>query len=283
MRIKKTEKLDLISGTYRSSLSSVINMIAIAPKFIKKKMIIAIGEMYDAVYPIASDPKSISTLSNDKLDSLLSEILIRLNDRILQYIMEVMEGGIYPISDYVTDNETDDKGENIIAFTDEDIDGMDLYDRINRHTNNFKLEAEAFIVAGIANKLSKNQVVDEWIKNANKPYSSELIKEAIKSNEYEATNLKAKGFSYGNGVQKSSLMGLTLVVQDSLFRFYNKTLNDSWLTDGNILGWISIRNSSFPCQLCDSESYIFHPITETFVSWHRRCVCLCVPIYKDMI
>ena len=105
----------------------------------------------------------------------------------------------------------------------------------------------------------------------------------MRRNEFEATNIKSKGVTYGSGVSQAALLALALVGQDTAFRFYNRNLREAWLLNNTISGWISIRNSSFPCQLCDSQAYVFHPISELFQAWHRRCVCLCIPVTNNMI
>ena len=285
MKIKSSSELDRSIINYRAYLSDVIDEMVEIPLYLKKELMNAVREMIDIYIKTGLPPKSISLDKNKKLDIDISAIIALLNDKIKIYLQNKLANKIYPISDEATEQKTlkQDRLDSMWGFMDEEIDGKTVSDRIINYTNNFKYEAEAFIVSGLAFDKSSNDIVNDYSKNASKPYDSQMIKEAMASNEFEARNIKSKGVSYGNGISTSSLVALTLVGQDTAFRFYNKTLRDSWLLDDSISGWISIRNSSYPCQLCDSQAYVFHPMSELFMAWHRRCVCLCVPITKNML
>lgn len=285
MEIKRSAELDSSITHYRTYLSDVIDEMVDVPIYIKKQLKSALNDMIDEYINTGLPPKTISLDKNKKLDDKVMIIITALRENIKLYIKKKLSDDIYSISSGATGIEysNKDRVSSMTSFINEEIDGKTILDRVDIYTDNFKHEAEAFIVAGLANKISKSQIANEYDKNSNNPYKSELIKDAMNSNEFEARNIKSKGVSYGNGISASSLIALTLVGQDTEFRFYNKTLRDAWLLNGNIQGWISVRNSSYPCQLCDSQAYVFHPMSELFMAWHRRCVCLCVPITKNML
>lgn len=283
--VKDTQELDNTISHYSSYLSDVIDVMSDVPIYLKRQLKSSLEDMVEVYRKTGIPPKEISIDRNRDLKRDVTAIIFLLNEKIKLYLQAVLASDIYSISDEATDSNTRDadKVDAMNTFINEDIEGKNTIDRISDYCENFMYEAEAFIVAGLASDLSKDEILTEWSKYANKPYNSEVIKEAIRSNEFEATNIKSKGVSYGSGISQSALLALTLVGQDTAFRFYNRNLRESWLLNNTISGWISIRNSSFPCQLCDSQAYVFHPISELFQAWHRRCVCLCIPVTKNMI
>ena len=285
MEIKRSEELDSSITHYKTYLSDVIDEMVDVPIYIKKQLKSALNDMIDEYINTGLPPKTISLDKNKKLDAKVMIIVAALRQNIKLYIQKKLSDDIYSISSGATGIEYSNKDRvgSMTSFINEEIDGKTILDRVDIYTDNFKHEAEAFIVSGLASDKSSNEILSDYSKNASKPYNSQMIKDAMNSNEFEARSIKSKGVSYGNGISASSLIALTLVGQDTEFRFYNKKLRDAWLLNGNIQGWISVRNSSFPCQLCDSQAYILHPMNELFQAWHRRCVCLCVPITKNMI
>ena len=284
-KVKDTQELDNAISHYRSYLSDVIDVMAGVPVYLKRQLKSSLEDMVEAYRKTGIPPKQISINKDKELHDEITAIIFLLNEKIKLYLQAVLASDIYSISDEATDSNTrdSDKVDAMNAFINEDIEGKNTIDRISDYCENFMYEAEAFIVAGIAFDLSDDEISAEWSKYANKPYNSELIKEAMRSNEFEATNIKSKGVTYGSGISQAALLALTLVGQDTAFRFYNRNLREAWLLNNTISGWISIRNSSFPCQLCDSQAYVFHPMSELFQAWHRRCVCLCIPVTNNML
>ena len=284
-KVKDTQELDNAISHYRSYLSDVIDVMAGVPVYLKRQLTSSLDDMVKVYRKTGIPPKQISINKDKDLHDDVVAIIFLLNEKIKLYLQAVLASDIYSISDEATDSNTRDseKVDAMNVFINEDIEGKNTIDRIEDYCENFMYEAEAFIVAGLASDLIDDEISAEWSKYSNKPYNSELIKEAMRSNEFEATNIKSKGVTYGSGISQSALLALTLVGQDTAFRFYNRNLRESWLLNNTISGWISIRNSSFPCQLCDSQAYVFHPMSELFQAWHRRCVCLCIPVTNNMI
>ena len=284
-KVKVTPELQATINDYKAVLSNIIDTMVDSSVYVRNQLKSSLNDVVHlyAMNPI--DSKILSLDSDSKLDYNVSAILALLRAKIQLYMQAILSNEIHTYSDFITNNETinSDKVNAVNMFLYEKIDDKTFYDRINSYTDNFKYEAEAMAVAGLASGMSAKQIVNEYAKNIDNPYKSELLKEAIRSNEFEARNIKSKGVTYGQGISNSMAVALTLVAQDTIFRFYNKLLHDSWSNDNSIAGWISIRNSSYPCDLCDSQAYVFHPMSEFFMGYHRRCVCLCVPVTKNML
>lgn len=284
-KVKVTPELQATINDYKSVLSKVIDAMVDSSSYIRNQLKLSVNDIVEAYSNNTIDPKKLSIDKDSKLDRDVSAIIALLREKIQLYMQGVLANNIYLYSDIATDNITrNSKKVNATnEFLSDEIDNKTFYDRINAYTDNFKYEAEAIAVAGLASGMSAKQIVIEYSKNIDNPYKSELLKDAIRSNEFEARNIKSKGVAYGQGISNSMAVALTLVAQDTIFRFYNKLLHDSWSNDNSIAGWISIRNSSYPCDLCDSQAYVFHPMSEFFMGYHRRCVCLCVPVTKNML
>lgn len=285
INVKVTPELQATIDDYKVILGNIIDTMVDSSVYVRNQLKSSLNDVVHlyAMNPI--DSKILSLDSDSKLDYNVSAILALLRAKIQLYMQAILSNEIHTYSDFITNNETinSDKVNAVNMFLYEKIDDKTFYDRINSYTDNFKYEAEAMAVAGLASGMSAKQIVNEYAKNIDNPYKSELLKEAIRSNEFEARNIKSKGVTYGQGISNSMAVALTLVAQDTIFRFYNKLLHDSWSNDNSIAGWISIRNSSYPCDLCDSQAYVFHPMSEFFMGYHRRCVCLCVPVTKNML
>lgn len=284
-KVKVTPELQATIDDYKAVLSNVIDTMVDSSMYVRNRLKSSLNDIVEVYSNSPINPKKLSLDKDSKLDRDVSAIIALLRDKLQLYMQSVLANDIYSYSDGITDNNTanSDKVNTTNTFLSDKIDDKTFYDRINAYTDNFKYEAEAIAVAGLASGMSAKQIVNEYAKNINNPYKSELLKEAIRSNEFEARNIKSKGVTYGQGISNSMAVALTLVAQDTIFRFYNKLLHDSWSNDNSIAGWISIRNSSYPCDLCDSQAYVFHPMSEFFMGYHRRCVCLCVPVTKNML
>ena len=223
--VKDTQELDNTISHYSSYLSDVIDVMSDVPIYLKRQLKSSLEDMFEVYRKTGIPPKEISIDRNKDLKRDVTAIIFLLNEKIKLYLQSILASDIYSISDEVTDSNTSDsdKVDAMNAFINEDIEGKNTIDRIADYCKNFMYEAEAFIVAGIASDLSNDEISAEWIKYSNKPYNSELIKEAMRSNEFEATNIKSKGVTYGSGVSQSALLALALVGQDTAFRFITVT------------------------------------------------------------
>lgn len=55
-----------------------------------------------------------------------------------------------------------------------------------------------------------------------------------------------------------------------------------WKANGGVDGYFGVRNSSYPCSLCDSYAYRFIPMSQGMVyPLHNRCVCAVIPLRQS--
>lgn len=63
---------------------------------------------------------------------------------------------------------------------------------------------------------------------------------------------------------------------------YSFGLLELWKSKGGIEGYFGVRNSTFPCSLCDSHAYEFIPLSGGMIyPLHNRCVCSIVPVTQS--
>jgi len=153
-----------------------------------------------------------------------------------------------------------------------------MEDRINLYTTQFRNEIEAYIAIGISKGMNQTQIYNyylTWLKN---PFASPLFLEALRKQGYKADAINNNRTKQKNKY-KSAHNNLVRLQQDSIMRAYNHAVNSLWLGNQNIVGWYTVRGSSYPCAICDDNVGVFHPKDEFFYGWHPRCVCLMLPLY----
>ena len=180
-------------------------------------------------------------------------------------------------ADFIATNE--EKEDKVHPFMYVDYKGGNVEGRIARYISNFAKEAEVYIAIGLANRLSKDSVQESYLSNMKKPYKSQEFIDALKEGGYEAERIKSKGLSYGKYIP--AFVGLKMLEQDSIYKAYNYSLQDTWVKGGNVIGWYTVRGSNYPCpDICDPMVGVIHPINEPYYGYHPRCVCPMIPVHK---
>lgn len=81
-------------------------------------------------------------------------------------------------------------------------------------------------------------------------------------------------YSFSENMKKLGISVAALSYANAVFSL--------WKRDGNIVGYFGVRNSSYPCPLCDSYANVFIPISQGMqYPLHNRCVCSVVPLYQN--
>lgn len=167
----------------------------------------------------------------------------------------------------------------VLAFFSLEVSGLTIQDRIKNYSQQIRYEIEAYITAGINRGMNPVQILNSyltWLKN---PFASPLILEAIRKGILKNEALLNKISILQKNKYKSALNNLVRLHQDSIIRAYNHTINSIWLANKNIVGWYTVRGSSYPCTVCDMNIGLFHSKDEFFYGYHPRCCCLMLPVY----
>lgn len=94
------------------------------------------------------------------------------------------------------------------------------------------------------------------------------LKEGISSVE------KGVSYSFADNMKKLGLSVAALAFTNAEYEL--------WKSLGGVDGYFGVRNSSYPCSLCDSYAYQFIPLSQGMIyPLHNRCVCSIVPLRQS--
>ncbi|MEG0109400.1 MAG: hypothetical protein RR705_11225, partial [Lachnospiraceae bacterium] len=152
-------------------------------------------------------------------------------------------------------------------------------ERLNRYSFQIKMEIEAAIASGMFEGMNKNNILDDIMKYANNPYLNPSIREAIKKGGFSSARIKSQGITYGTGTYTSGMANLKRIELTAVAQGYNYSNHRIWGNNKNIIGYYAFRNSSYPCELCDSNIG-FHNMNDLTLPVHGNCQCGAFPVYK---
>lgn len=85
---------------------------------------------------------------------------------------------------------------------------------------------------------------------------------------------KGVSYSFMDNMKKLGISAAALAYANAEYEL--------WRNEGYVAGYIGVRNSNFPCPLCDSYAYRFTPMSEGMVyPLHNRCVCSIIPLHQN--
>lgn len=212
---------------------------------------------------------------DDNLNKKVNEIISRLRED-LYYDIEEKSLIVKQIAEEKENSKVDDA--IVIAFLLSRIKGSTLKERISLYTGQLRSEIESFISAGIAAGLSKDEILTQWLTHAKSPYSAKIMRNAMNDTGFSATRIQSKGIHYGTGRYISSFDNLKRLVVTTIGQSYLHSAQNMAISKG-ATAWYTVRGSLYPCSICDSEVGIKHPITDPFIGYHPKCVCIQVFIY----
>lgn len=151
-------------------------------------------------------------------------------------------------------------------------------ERLNMYANQVKMEVEAAVAAGLLKGMNENQILNQIMMYINTPYLNPAIQEAIRKGGFAATRIQSQGITYGTGRYTSGFADIKRMEIMAISQGYNYANHRIWSGNKNIIGYYAFRNSSYPCELCDSNVG-FHKITDLTLPVHPNCQCGAFPIY----
>lgn len=261
-------------------MDRVIDQMALSDADLKAIIQRYVRKLIDQAFSYSYLGKSFQFSANSELDAKASFITDNLRKEIFNII--------YLRCDYVDtlahEKETEEKNNKyLLLFLSSQIAGQTLDERINRYVSTMRYEIEAYIAAGLANGMSRTQILNYYLTWLKTPYKSPLLLEAFRKQGFKAERILSRGITFGSGIYISSFGNLVRLEQQTIFHAYNNTLNSIWLIKPEIIGWYTIRGSSYPCTVCDDNVGIFHSKDEFFSGYHVRCCCIMIPVYNTDI
>lgn len=255
----------------RKSVEDTIEIISKMKIRIGKRIEDKIRKIISLCYDYPIHDKTFTFDKDADLDAQVNRLLIELSDEIyndFQY---------YATQSIILAEDEEDK-DKIFALIFGEIDGKDALYRIDQHSSDLKSILESAIAIGFANSMTKEALAIEILRNINNFYQWDKMLDAYKDNAYEAEIIKAKGYSFGKGNNRNIQKAMELIGLYSIIGSFNYASQLIFEKEGAI-GWTTQRGSSYDCPYCDSMVGIVHPITEPFVGFHPRCMCVIVPIF----
>lgn len=149
--------------------------------------------------------------------------------------------------------------------------------RINKYTERFKYEAEAWLAASLLLGIGKDKLRTLFSKYAASPYTNPAFLAAVNMKS-AAVRLKNNGAHFGKG-QTVALTSMTRLggwlVADSM----RQCQAQAWNTP-DIAGFVVNRGSSYPCHVCD-DMRGFHRLAIDLPPYHANCCCWAYPVTKE--
>lgn len=86
----------------------------------------------------------------------------------------------------------------------------------------------------------------------------------------------------GQGVSYSFFENMKKIGISAAALSYTNALYHIWEKGGEVLYYYGVRNSNYPCALCDGEAYMLHRMDEGMIyPLHNRCVCSVIPLRQS--
>ncbi len=178
-------------------------------------------------------------------------------EEVIEWLRECIEDMLYTLATYA-----DEENSSMIwAWIMRERDGLTFDERLNEYLHNFGREMELLVGAGLFLGLAMRLTADSIKRNLRKPWNNPELADGI-----------AAPLSYGRGRTNSMTTALT-----DLTRF---GVGEGWMYARHLkaaqkeaIGFFTFRNSSYPCDYCDSYAEVFHLMDEPRPPLHGHCVC----------
>ena len=217
--------------------------------YLDRRLIAAAREIVEYAYSRNIPPTLFSFQYDPFLTYEVERIIRRLISEIEDYDFEL------------ADSTNRAEGESLLPYITREIDGFTYHDRLTLYSNRFRDEVEQFIKAGLVAGLTKSALESVIAKSYKTPYKNTII-----------SDVEHKGFT----------------AYPRLLLLTRHTIADAWMHADmeyhlrrGVIGFITYRGSSFPCQLCDDMAKVFHSFSDPYPPYHPNCCCYAVPIYKN--
>jgi hypothetical protein len=139
--------------------------------------------------------------------------------------------------------------------------GMTFAERLNDYCGKYRDELMLLVGAGLFLGIAESALVKSIGENLKHPYANQLLAEGI-----------AAPLSYGRGKSNSMYNAI-----NTLTRF---GIGQGWMYDRHLKaemeraqGFMTFRNSTCPCDICDEYASYMHPMDDPIPPLHANCVC----------
>lgn len=221
---------------------------------LKKVMDWAAMRIVEIAYSYNIPPENFSFSSNRKMQDEI--------DQVIEVLVEDVDDCVEKLAVYGHEDDSDD----ILAYIHRENHGMTFMERLRDYAQKYRNELEIGVIAALYLKKSAVEALGAIKDNMEHPFKNPLITQAIKAGRVIEIP------SYGRGRTNSMLTALTNLTR---FAVAEGWMFGLWLeaTRDNAMGFVTFRNSIYPCDMCDEYAGWIHPMDDPLPPLHSHCVC----------
>lgn len=209
----------------------------------------AAKRIVEICYSYNVSPQSFYFNANTKMQMDIDAVIQWLYDVILDYFETL-----------AVTQDSDHKDE-VLAYILAKFHGQTFEQRLNSYVGKYRNELEILIGAGLIVGLTKTALTQSISTNLLNPWGNEIVKEA-----------QVSAPSYGKGVPTAMYSAISNLTRNGIGRGYMYDRHLS-ATENEAVGFMTFRNSTYPCDICDDYAIDFHPMGDTIPPLHLHCVC----------
>lgn len=214
----------------------------------------AAWEIIQAAYSFNTPPTEFKFSHNKSLEAQVDMII---DDMVVDLIEDMEAVATYP---------EDEHADEILLWVNRERNGMTVGDRVRDYAWKFKREMEIVIAAAMFVGLNRKDASSTIERNMKHPYESPHVKSALKGGAVLGIP------NYGRGHTNSMLTALKNLL---VFAVGEGWMRRHWLEAeiAGAIGFVTFRNSSVPCDICDDYAGYVHPMDDPIPPLHLHCVC----------
>lgn len=178
-------------------------------------------------------------------------------DSVIERLKEVIDD--YFLTLAIADHE--ENRDRILPFVLGENHGQTFDERLTDYCDKYRDELMLLIGAGLFLGVTKQALAKSIGENLKHPYANQLLAEGI-----------AAPLTYGRGKSNSMYNAI-----GTLTRY---GIGKAWMYDRHLKaemekaqGFITFRNSTWPCSQCDEYASYMHPMDDAIPPIHANCVC----------
>lgn len=178
-------------------------------------------------------------------------------DEVVEWLKETIDD--YFLTLAIADHE--ENRDKILPFILSENHGQTFDERLIDYCDKYKDELMLLIGAGLLLGIGKSALAKSIGDNLKHPYANRLIADGIEA-----------PLSYGRGKSNSMFTAI-----NTLTRF---GIGKAWMYYRHLKaemeraqGFMTFRNSTWPCDICDEYASYMHPMDDPIPPLHANCVC----------
>lgn len=197
------------------------------------------------------------------IETEVNNTLVAMDDALLSDMDDIL-------SDILEDEGLKDYEDEAIMWAAREIEGEDARFRLDRHADHLKDLLALWIGIAATKSMSAAEIKTQILTYGGMPQLSPLW-----------DGPRTPIFDWGKGYQRNLVNAITVIGQDYINGGYQYARIQEFKEDETIIGYRTVRNSTFHCPFCDDMTQHVWPLDEVKLPWHPRCCCVAIPVYED--